>query len=103
MSIANATDQFGQHLVAGRRGTHHVATDPMDADRPDTEPPPPAWRDQARPTVQHATIAVDDDKADLQDVMATQREARCLDIDHGEPHGVELRIHVPTLRRGCYI
>ena len=47
-------------------------------------------RDQAGPAIEHPTVAVDHDEADLQHVVTAQRQPRGLDIDDGEPHVVEL-------------
>ena len=73
-----------------------AAADAVDADGPDPEPPPPRGRDQAGPPIEHPAVAIDHDEADLQHVMAAQRQPRRLDIDDGEAHLVELRIHEPN-------
>jgi hypothetical protein len=89
-SIAQAGRELGQHLVSWGRFEHHLPTDAVDADGADAEPPAPAGCDEAGPPIEHTTVAIDHDQADLQHVMAAQRQPRCLYIDHGEPHLVEL-------------
>ena len=68
---------------------------------PDTEEPPRTWRQQAAPTVEHDAVAVDHHHAHLQHVMAAQRQARRLHVDHGEPLGADRTRHAVHLRQGC--
>jgi hypothetical protein len=56
---------------------------------PDAKPPPAPGCHQAGPPIEDPTCTIDNYQPDLQDVMAVNREARCLDVNHGEPHRLE--------------
>lgn len=98
-------DRRGQplHDMGQRWGVSDVAaTDAVELGGTDPIEEPPAWSSQARPSIDHRAAAIDDDDADLQHPIATDRQTRRLDIDHREPHGGAVEgVHVATLFRRC--
>src|SRR4029079_10259887 len=63
VSVAESGRELGQHLASGGGCEHHLTTDAVDADRADTEPPTPAWCDEAGPPIEHPTVAIDHNEA----------------------------------------